>query len=202
MAELDDHQSVNLLSLFLARVRHHAARLAAGDDPLDVDVTVVGELRKFLTTAGILLPSNAFLFALSDVLSGGDPLYFKARRRPRPPLHRHQQLVGLVTFLIQTLIAGKVFTAGAATEVVTHELNVAGHRQPNGKLFTVSTVARWREQTVHHAKTGDPAYDLLVMQQRVLLRLHPDHRQWNEARLREWLAEFCRRPAFSALSRV
>lgn len=118
MEELDD-QYPSAFDLFMARVLHHKQRLTEGADPLDVDIATVAELRKFLNVAGVRLPSDVFLQALSDVHGGGDPPYFKARRRPRPPLLRHQQLMGLVTFLVETLTAGKAFKKWKAAEEVT-----------------------------------------------------------------------------------
>ena len=177
------------LGRFIARAIHHQRRLAAGDDPLDVDIAIAVETRNFLNFAGVRLPSDEFLHALSDVLSGGDPAYFN-RRQPHPPaLLRHQQLVGLVAFLVETLIAGKVFNKGKAAAAVASKSSIPE-----------STVSRWHRTAVHHAKTDDPAHDILMKQQRALKLLHPDHRQWGEARLKEWLAEFCKKPAFLRLS--
>jgi hypothetical protein len=194
--------TVTSLDLYMARVLHHQQRLAEGADPLDVDIAITTETRKFLNVGGTPLPSDAFLHALSDVLSGGDPAYFKTRRRPRPPLLRHKQLTGLVTFMVETLTAGKVFKEGKAAEAVQHQLNAAGIPRPKGKPFTFSTINRWRRAVIHHAKAGDPALDMLQMQQRAMQRRHPDHPQWNKARLKEWLAEFCRDPAFRRLTLV
>jgi hypothetical protein len=58
------------LSLFMARALSHWPRRADGDDPADVDVTVIIETGKFLNAAGIPLPSDECLRELIGMQDG------------------------------------------------------------------------------------------------------------------------------------
>jgi hypothetical protein len=191
---MDEATTSTPLALFMARMHRLKARLAAGADPLAIDFEVNVEVRKFLNVAGIPLPSNAFQWAGSDVLDGGDPTYFNRRRRQRPALTSRQLLIGNVAHLVETLVAGDVFRVAAAARLVAAELNAAGFRpaKRGAPPFTARAVEEWHAAVVHKGNATDPAWDLYDGQQKVLQRTHPEHKQWGAARLKKWLADSVR----------
>jgi hypothetical protein len=178
--------------LFMQRMRGHQQRLNDGEDPLDVDVAAVVELRKFLNTAGIPLPTDNLLRALSDVLDGGTPAYLNRRKGKRPALTARKLLIGSAAHLLEVMVAGKAFSVADAAQRVADALKVAGFPPPTRAGFTLRAVEDWHAFVVHKAKTTDPARDLFDMQQKVLQRRHPDYRQWSEEQLKVWLANSVR----------
>jgi hypothetical protein len=196
MDEPADLATATPLSLFMARVRGQWERLKAGADPLDVDVSVVAELRKLLAVAGMRLPSDAFIWALSDTLDGKAAPYLSRRRPHRAVSTRRQRLMGLVAHWIEMAIAGS-FSAGDAADLVALQLDIAGFRRSGGRPYAAATLTNWHEFVMHRARSGtDVARDMFEMQKAVFEQTHPDHRQWNTDELRAWLGKSVRRTAF------
>jgi hypothetical protein len=194
---IDNTSTRTSSALFWSRVLHHQQRRKAGDDPADVDVAIIIETRKLLQARGIPLPSDECVRDLIDMLDGRPSSYLRRKQNQRPKLTRQQILIGNATHFVETLIVGDTFSVKEATVKVADKLDTAGLRETaKGKTFKSSTIDRWHQYVMHHAKRGvDPAWDVFEMQQRVLKRLHPDYMQWGEGRLLEWLADEARKMA-------
>ena len=177
------------LGRYLARAMHHQQRLAAGDDPLDVDVAIIAETREFLNTAGIQLPSGQCLRGLSDVLDGRPSAYFNRHLPHRAALTARQQLVVLAAFWIEALIFSRraFATKAAATLEVVGKLN-ASIVMPDSGRFCTETVGEWHVLVVWKAKQRtDVERQMYDLQWEALKRIHPDHAGWDRDQATQWL---------------
>jgi hypothetical protein len=182
-------------------VRAHQQRRDEGADQLDVDIAVVLEMRRFLVDfAGVSLPSDAFLLALSDGQDGKSAPYLKRKQSQRPVLAQRQILIGNVAHLVETVIVVAKCRVGEAAERVAKALNTAKVRPPQRLQFKARRVEDWHAVVVHRAKTGDLTRGVFEREQRELAERHPGYTAWGSAELRQWLASICNAMAKSWVS--
>jgi hypothetical protein len=193
---------VDRLARAYLQLRHqllHYHRLravgGAGNSPLDVDITDILLVGRFLdhdpvlAAAGVVVPSAQYRRALDDWKDGGDPEYFKREQMNRPPLDSRKRLMGVITFLRETLVVGKAFKAGKASIVIMKQLNAAGLCMPDGGSFTDATITDWHERVAHHGQRGELEWDTFEALRQALKLRQPKHVGWNRERLLQWLRD-------------
>jgi hypothetical protein len=131
------------------------------------------------------LPSGKFMRGLADQLD-------RSGKRKRPTSTARQQLMGEAAHLVETLVAGEVFTVAAAAKRVAAALNTAGLAPPTRAGFTGPGIETWHAFVVYKTTHGNSSWDLFTRQQAALGQQYPDHKQWGEERLKKWLRESVR----------